>query len=219
MLEQTFDEIFTERCREARVPATCRTEAIRLEMLRSLRLFLQQPLLERPRETLTEQEFELALTPDLTIRGRIDRIDLYRGRQAMVIDYKYAASYRMREYLAANEEEQSVQAGLYLLAARQVFKLNPVGMLYCTLRRDVKWGGWHLHWPGGGGVGESCTPEVLAELAERAAAASIEVARAIRHGRIEPAPANLSICARCDFADICRVETHALVSVAGGSSE
>ena len=215
MLDQIFEEIFAERCRKARVPQGHHTEAVRLEMLRSLREFQQQALSHNPLEILTEQEFKMPLPGGLSVRGRIDRMDVFGGRKALVIDYKYAASHRMRDYISATEDDESVQAGLYLLAARQVFRVKPVGMLYCTLRKDVRWGGWHVNWPGCNALGTSCTEQFLGEIADKAAALSLEVSQAIVQGRIEPAPADSSICERCDFRDICRVETAALVTVAG----
>ena len=203
---------------QARVPAGYRTESIRLEMLRSVQQFQRAVLQNNARETLMEQEFEIGLHSGLTIRGRIDRLDIFRGRRALVIDYKYAASYRMREYLSATEDEQSVQAGLYLLAARQVFNYEPIGMLYCTVRRGVNWDGWHVPWPGLGEIGTNCDAQFLRELSERAGVISSEAALSIAQGRIEPAPSDPSICRRCDYSDICRVEIPTLITVAGGAT-
>jgi ATP-dependent helicase/DNAse subunit B len=219
MMDQIFDEIFQEACVQARVPASHRTESIRLEMLRSIQRFQREAQLSRAREILTEKEFEMGLPGGLTVRGRIDRLDVFQGGRALVVDYKYAASYRMRDYLSANEDEQSVQAGLYLLAARQVFNYEPLGLLYCTLRRDVKWNGWHVVWPGIEAIGTTCDPEYLRELVDKAAATSRAVAQSIAQGRIEPAPSDASICRRCEYSDICRVEIAAMVTVAGGATQ
>ena len=95
-----------------------------------------------------EQDVRFVLHPGLSIRGRIDRVDLGPGKQALVIDYKYSAGDRIREKVEESEEGQRVQAGLYLLAAEKALKLEPVGMLYCGLRKKISWSGWHLNRPG-----------------------------------------------------------------------
>ncbi|MCW5980132.1 MAG: PD-(D/E)XK nuclease family protein [Bryobacteraceae bacterium] len=219
MLDQTFEEIFRESTREARVPEGHRTEAVRLEMLGSLREFLRRPLTTGARETLSESDFKLPLQDGISVQGRIDRIDVLPGRKALVIDYKYAPGYRIKSYIDSNEQEQSVQAGLYLLAARAAFRVEPVGMLFCAMRRGVAWDGWVADWPRDETIGTRCDPAYLRGMADKAVAAAMAVAGALRQGRIAPAPSDGSICERCDHRDICRVETQELVTVAGGRSQ
>jgi ATP-dependent helicase/nuclease subunit B len=185
-------------------------------MLRNLGAFDKEPGKWWGREMVAEQDFELALSDSLVIRGRIDRLDLLPDGRALVVDYKYSSSSRMREIISGNEEGNKVQAGLYLLAARRAFGYDPAGVLFCTLRQEVTWDGWHAPVEGLEKVGEVCAPEVLAELMEGAVARSQDAARQIYEGRVEPAPAEASLCRNCDFRDICRVDEQERVVLAGG---
>jgi RecB family exonuclease len=62
----------------------------------------------------------------MAIRGRIDRIDRGPGGEALVLDYKgrnvvESASWR---------KERKFQVALYIVAARDVLGLEPIGGLY-----------------------------------------------------------------------------------------
>jgi hypothetical protein len=142
-------------------------------------------------------------------------MDLSAAKQALVIDYKYSAGDRIREKVEESEEGQRVQAGLYLLAAQKALKLEPAGMLYCGLRKKVSWSGWHLNRPGLQTVGEARTPEALEELIESARSATLEAHEAIVSGRVIAHPRDPDQCKRCDFRDVCRVETLAETLEAG----
>ena len=115
-----------------------------------------------------EQKVSFALNPTISITGRIDRVDVGPGKQALVIDYKYSAAERIKKSVAQSEEGDRVQAGLYLLAAQKALGLDPVGMLYCGLRKNVSWSGWHFNRPDLRTVGEARTKEALWELMEGA---------------------------------------------------
>jgi hypothetical protein len=104
-----------------------------------------------------------------------------------------------------------------MAAAKHALKLEPAAMLYCGLRKDVVWGGWHVPIEGLERVGESRTPAALHELIEAAVVKASNVFESIASGEIVPRPADTDKCVWCDFRDICRVETAALVKIAGGS--
>lgn len=214
-LETLFERVFEDACRERRVPSGYRTEKIRLEMLRSLQKWRRADLLPRPEGALSEQDFEFALDNGLRVRGRIDRLNLYPGDLALVVDFKYSGPDRLRGYIRQTEEGRLVQAGLYMLAAREYFHLRPAGMLYCTVRKDTNWDGWHLPMDGLERTGEGRTPEALEELMTLAVTRSLGVLREVHEGRVEPAPAEPAICEHCDFIDICRVEETVAVLAAG----
>jgi RecB family exonuclease len=211
ILRQVFDEELIER----RIPPGYRTEAVRLELLRYFEAFLRDRQVPLAAEVMVEQDVRFALHPGLSIRGRIDRMDLSAAKQALVIDYKYSAGDRIREKVEESEEGQRVQAGLYLLAAQKALKLEPAGMLYCGLRKKVSWSGWHLNRPGLQTVGEARTPEALEELIESARSATLEAHEAIVSGRVIAHPRDPDQCKRCDFRDVCRVETLAETLEAG----
>jgi ATP-dependent helicase/DNAse subunit B len=200
MLERVFDE----ECAQRRVPRTYRTEAVRLELLRHFEMFLENHEVELGWMTRVEVKFELPLSQELTIRGRIDRLETGPNGEGLVIDYKYSG--QVGDKVEQNESCSLVQGGLYLLAAERVFGLAPMGMLYCGVKKKVTWDGWHAI-PALAGIGEVSTPERLRELAEDAASSATGAHAEILAGRVAVHPADSKKCAWCDYRDICRVET------------
>ena len=210
-----LDQVFEEECARKRVPRTYRTEAVRLELLRHFEMFLEDHQVELGWKVQTEQEFKLPLTPELTIRGRIDRLETGPGGEALVIDYKYSG--QVADKVEQNEAGELVQGGLYLLAAERVFRLEPTGMLYCGVKKKVAWEGWHAI-PALREVGEFSKPTRMRELAENAARSARETHAAILGGDVAVHPANRKKCDWCDYRDICRVESMAAeVSTGAGS--
>lgn len=217
-LEKVFEEIFEETCRRAHVPEGYRREAVRLELLASLRRFPPGERRFGDEQTL-ETPFAWKLSGDLELRGRIDRLDLLAGGGALVVDYKYSSAQRLRELLAAHETGRKVQGGLYLAAVRRALGREPAGVLFCTLRGEPKWDGWHLSIPGLETKGESCAADVLEERMQAAEQAAVGVIEQIFSGRVEPDPADEEICRLCDYADICRIgEQEAVRRRAGGGA-
>jgi len=100
---------------------------------------------------------------------------------------------------------------LYLAAAARTFDLDPVAMLFCGLKKDVTWDGWHVSIPGLESLGTSSTREFIRALIDDAEKAAIRVHEAITSGDIAVRPANPDKCRWCDFCDICRVESAALM--------
>jgi ATP-dependent helicase/DNAse subunit B len=206
-----IDDVFDDEIRRARIPRTYRTEAVRLELLRHFEAFSEDRQVALGWSSRTEEKFSFALNPLLTIAGRIDRMDIGPRLQALVIDYKYSAGNKIRERVEENGAGNLVQGGLYLLASQRSFGLEPAGMLYCGLRKDVVWDGWHVPIAGIEAVGEVSTREVLNDLMSRAASTAVDTFEAITSGRIGPRPANTDKCKWCDFRDICRIEAAAAV--------
>ncbi len=213
-----LDEVFKDECRRANIPFTYRTEAIRLELLRNFESFTEDLQVALGWTTRVEEKFSFALTPLVTLTGRIDRLDVGPRDQALVIDYKYSAGAKIRERVNENDSGNLVQGGLYLAAAQRAFGLQPAGMLYCGLRKDVVWDGWHAGIPGLGRIGESRTQEGLQELIDAAVATASRVLEAIASGEIAARPADEKKCVWCDFRDMCRVESAALKKLGAPSS-
>ena len=140
-------------------------------------------------------------------RQHIDRLEKDRDNRALVIDYKYSAGNKIRERVGESEEGNLVQAGIYMLAAERALGLVPVGMLYCGLKKDVTWGGWHIPLSEFDGIGSSCLPDVLRELMEGAVTSATEVHEAILSGGIAVSPGDRKKCDWCDYRDACRVES------------
>ena len=212
LAEDSLDQVFEEECYKNNIPRTYRTEAVRLELLRHFEAFQADRTwpLNWPRQT--EQQFEIALTPELSIRGRIDRLDRGPNNEAIVIDYKYSAAAKIRERI----DGDPVQGGLYLSAVERFFNLHPAGMFYCGLRQSVTWEGWHTTIPGLA-LGEArATLQELIETAERQA---IEVSESIASGAKEVRPKDRAKCRYCDFKSICRVESISRASAHSGNPQ
>ena len=210
-----LDEIFEEECARTRVPEGYRTEAVRLELMRNFRGFLDDSQFAlRNWSTRVEEDFSYPLNSLVSIRGRIDRLDVSPANQALVIDYKYSAGNKIRERVENAGEGPQVQGGLYLSAAARAFGLEPVAMLFCGLKKDVTWDGWHVSVPGLERLGTSTTREALRELIDDAESAAVRVHEEITLGNIAVNPRDPRKCRWCDFSDICRVETAALVKKA-----
>jgi hypothetical protein len=213
---QAFEVAFAEECSRLRVPMGYRTEAVRLEMLGNFTRFIENPEWALAGwTTSTEQQFEYALQSELagrlSIRGRIDRLGVNARGQALVIDYKYSAANKIYERVKESAAGERAQAGLYLLAAERQFKLTPAGMLFCGLKKEIAWDGWHLLLPELDWAGEACRPDELRELMDTAERAAAEAHEAILSGRIAAGPTDPDLCQWCAFRDACRVETLAAV--------
>jgi len=204
---QLLNRAFEEACAGLRIPDSYRTEAVRLELLRYFEAYLGNPGVPLQSNTRIEEEFRFELQPGLTIRGRIDRLDTGRSDKTIVIDYKYSPGSKMRELVQESQQGHRVQAGLYMLAAERALKLEPAGMLYCGLKKDSTWDGWHLTMPGLEGVGTSCLPDTLRELMDSAARSASDAHHAITSGVIAVKPRDSKKCEWCDYRDACRVET------------
>ena len=201
-----FDDVFAEECRRVRVPEGYRKEAVRLELLRNFEAFLKDRQTAIAWPSGVEQEFEFALSPILSVRGRIDRLDEGPRGEALVIDYKYSAPEKIRDRVDDEAAENFVQGGLYLIAAENFFAMKPAGMLFCGLRRQVTWKGWHTPVAGLEQAGEIVSESRLRELMAAAAEKSADTFDAISSGRIAPQPADRKKCDWCDYRDICRFE-------------
>jgi len=197
--ENDFDRVFEEQCRKNRVPRGYRTEAVRLELLRYFEAFQRDRQWPFSWPTETERQFQFPLTSQLSLTGRIDRLDTGPGNQAIVIDYKYSPAEKIRDRVTP-------QAGLYLLAAERFFQLEPAGMFYCALRQPIAWEGWHAAIPGLK-LGESRTPAALRELMAEAEQQAIEAHKSILAGNPEVLPADPNKCRFCDYRQICRIES------------
>src|SRR5204863_9693880 len=86
----TYEDVFARIALEKRIPAASyQTERARNLMLDDLRKFAADDQWPRGEyASHTEQEFEFDLAEGVTIRGKIDRLDVARDGRAVVIDYK-----------------------------------------------------------------------------------------------------------------------------------
>jgi ATP-dependent helicase/DNAse subunit B len=195
-LEEVFEREFRRICERERIPAGYRTEAARLRMLRDLRALLADAAWRATGEMRPEQKFRFAIREGIEVKGRIDRIDVLPDGRAVVIDYKYSGAQNTRKMLA---DEGRLQPQLYLLALGRQWGLQAAGMFYCGLRNGVQLSGWG---EGAAAGGKPMPPE----WPQPGIDVTLRIVEEIRAGRIAPQPADLELCGRCDYRDVCRFE-------------
>jgi ATP-dependent helicase/DNAse subunit B len=173
----------------------------------------------RPRPDLLERGFgmdgeddpgPLTLADGLLLRGSIDRIDVAPdGSGAVVRDYKTSSSVTPG---AKFEREGKLQAPLYMLATRELLKLDPIAGLYQPLGapRDRRPRGIALRDPRLEGLALVNTDlmdeeKFDAEL-KRARAAAVDAAGKMREGAIDRDPLGGRCPRWCTFQTICRLE-------------
>jgi ATP-dependent helicase/DNAse subunit B len=191
-----FDRVFAATLERKHVPFGYHSERLRNQMLDDLVRFAADQRWQRASfRSRTEEAFQLTIG-DVVIPGKIDRLDVTQDGKAYVIDYKYSAVKRVRDKL---KSESLLQAPLYLMAARDVFHVEPEGMFYLGLKADTVYAGWS----------ETPVLESL-PLPENWLALTLErilkLVDEIRSGRIEPAPADQANCAFCNYRDACRID-------------
>ena len=192
-----FERVFARTMAERHVPFGYHSERLRNAMLDDLRRFAAYRGWQRDAfQSRIEQEFKLPLE-GVVISGKIDRLDSLPDGQAYVIDYKYGNTQRVKAKL---KNDNLLQAPLYMLAAQECFQARPAGMFYVGLKGEIV----NVGWSDTGLLGSEGLPENwLASTRARA----LQLVERIREGRVEAAPADLSICVYCDFRDACRVES------------
>lgn len=124
---------------------------------------------------------------DIVMKGSVDRIDTdTSGKKAFIIDYKRSS----RELAGKIKKGDEIQLPIYLLAARELLKLEPGGLEHRVLksgkREDSKLEG-----------------EALENFLTETEARVRQAVRRIRSGDIGVEPKD---CAFCEFDAVCRVE-------------
>ena len=196
-VEPLFERIFSESCRKKAVFLGYKTEYLRRQMLDDLRRFCEVLKLPATADVVTEWPFEMPLDNSLVVRGRIDRIDKLPDGRARIVDYKYSAAARVVDKL---NQATLVQGGLYALAVERLMGLEPAGMFYYGLKKELKIAGW-----------SDPTREWIDEAVLKTRAA----AEQIRGGRIAPSPSSLELCGMCEYCDVCRYSGAARTMTAG----
>jgi hypothetical protein len=209
-----FDEEWQKSCVKARIPASYRTEAVRLELLTNLELLAADPRLAPGDRTLYEERFEVPLE-NCVISGRIDRVEIDADGSAYVIDYKYRVESGIASTKKGHAEGTHVQGGLYLHALSRLGDYQPRGMVYCGFKRAVSFGGW-MATPFESRVGQKCSDDDLRQVMSSAMELSQQATVDILNGKIAPEPADEKRCERCTYTQICRVETVKMKRAVGG---
>ncbi|HET9847194.1 MAG TPA: UvrD-helicase domain-containing protein [Candidatus Dormibacteraeota bacterium] len=127
---------------------------------------------------LLEQPFSLRVD-GLRLTGRIDRVDRHRDGTYEVIDYKTGSAKR------AAELQRDLQLGVYALAAREVFRFDPLSLSYYYLE-----------------TGERVTVDKPQDRLQEDRQTILKVADGIR-ADLFPAKPDRMRCSGCDFRLLC----------------
>jgi ATP-dependent helicase/DNAse subunit B len=191
-----FESVFKRFVEDERIPSGYHTERLRNAMLDDLRAFAADG--QWPRgdfQSRMEERFVFPLDDSIEISGKIDRLDTAPDDRAYVIDYKYSNAQNTKDRI---EDENLLQAPLYLMAAEGFFGVKPAGMFYVGLKGGVVYAGWSES----GLLDGVLFPD---RWLERKKQQTLQLVAEIRAGRVEPAPANPGKCRYCEFRDACRV--------------
>jgi ATP-dependent helicase/DNAse subunit B len=143
----------------------------------------------------------------VALRGRIDRIDLGEGGEAVVYDYKNRAAPAAAKWI----REGKVQVALYMLAAEELLGVQAVGGFYQPLSgQDLRARGVL---DGDSGVeiecvgGDAREHDEVRELLSEALALALDAAAQARRGEFESRPRSCGWGGSgCMYPTICRCE-------------
>ncbi len=151
----------------------------------------------------------LKLADGVLLRGRIDRIDVGPGGQAIVYDYK---SGRTGSGHSGSKwvQEGRFQMALYMRAASELLGLTVIGGLYQPLAgSDLRARGVLAE---DSGLELSCVRTdsfdrgMLEELTQETCAAALQAARQAKAAQIEPRPKRCAYGGGCMYPTICRCD-------------
>jgi RecB family exonuclease len=161
---------------------------------------------ERGRDGEVEALPPLDLGEGVLLRGRIDRVDVGPGGEAVVYDYKGSSAPPSAKWAG----DRAWQVALYMSAVRQLLGHAPVGGFYQPLAgRDIRPRGVL---DGDSGVGLDCVRtdrvehDALEQLLEECRAAARAAAAEAKSGALEPRPGTCAYGGGCAYPTICRCE-------------
>jgi DNA helicase II / ATP-dependent DNA helicase PcrA len=169
-----FDRVWTS----AGFPDEYQEEEYKRAGREQLEAFYRSYIAAPPDVLYQEKVFELPLSDNVIVTGRIDQLNREGRREVEIVDYKTG---RPRD---AKKAAADLQLGIYALAARKVLELEPSRLVFYNLVNNEA-------------VATSRDEKALAATKQRIA----QVADLIRAGEF-PAKPSFS-CAYCDYKAIC----------------
>ncbi len=148
----------------------------------------------------------LQLAGDVSLSGRIDRVDTGPGGEALVYDYKGRNVVESANW----RKERKFQIALYVLAARDVLGLDPIGGLYQPLGgKDQRARGLVLAdaEPGLDTVKTDRHPrEAFDAIIDGVLEDVLRAVAELRAGALQPRPQSCAYTGGCAYPTICRCE-------------
>lgn len=131
-----------------------------------------------------EVPFELPLTADLVMHGRLDRVDVQakEGSAVRVLDYKMMDAARLRNKLKEAGEDVQLACYAYVYEAEEA--------AFISIEKDK--------------VIAVASPQDIAELAQANIARLLEVFAQMRSGAALPAHGVVEACQYCEMRGLCR---------------
>ena len=200
-----FELAFDEMCRVERLPAGYKLEVERIAF-REIARRVSANDLWTPDASKAEVELALEFPGGITVKCRIDRIDIFEKGDCVIVDYKSSKTASVQKLVASRTR---LQGPLYALAAREGLDLNPVAMFYWAVRDDKRYGWGNVP---GADLGLQPMPE---NWANEARARTIERLAGFLRGEVDARPEEAEQCRWCDFRNACRVEQQAVVMIEG----
>jgi ATP-dependent helicase/DNAse subunit B len=187
------------------------TELQRLELAEGLRRDLEAFVRDEARSKSgfvprqLEYPFSLTLAEGLTVTGKIDRIDLDPfSARGIVQDYKSGKGAPTAKRIA---EDERLQVPLYMLVARDVVGVEPVGGVYRPLAGDRRARGMLRAGEGLEGFAkqDELDEQAFWEQVEEARGTATRLAGRIREGDVRHDPRGNECPSWCELWKMCRV--------------
>ena len=149
---------------------------------------------------------------EVWVNGKLDRYDAVGDGMALVIDYKHSSADTLKKLVSQHQDGTKFQGPLYLTGLREQLKLEPAGMIFCSLKDNVTTGGWVRS----GVISndelpdrvEAVTADELGIIIARGVEAAADAGKRIRGGEIAVAPTDEKHCSSyCSFGGVCRVRS------------
>jgi DNA helicase-2/ATP-dependent DNA helicase PcrA len=173
---EAVEDAYRSAWESERFPAPRQEPGLRATGEAYLRRLWEQGEMKKP--LLVEQPFSLAIA-GVRVKGRIDRVDRLDDGTYELVDYKSGAPRASRELTS------DLQLGLYALAAREVFRFDPLRLAYYYLES-----------------GERVVVEKSSERLAQDRDTITQVAASIAARDFRPRPERFK-CAGCDFRLLC----------------
>lgn len=191
-----LDALFTDELRDVQFESEKEKEQGFARGRSILKLYLQEEHARGVTVEAVEKEFNVNLGDDVTLTGKIDRIDRLPDGRIRVVDYKTGKLKSRNEYL------DSFQMPLYAWAVLEHMgeKLEAVEVIGLKEVKELKYGPTLakqvLPWEDG------TTYAITAERLEAVKARIAEIVEGIREGKFDPAPEEKR-CGWCRYSLIC----------------